>query len=195
MAMWPMLKLVLVVLLISFVRFAVELGFEVLELYNEMDDAADELVRLRKRNELREKAKQREAARPDPALTETLADAAVKGDASVVRALLSHPKLDINADVDGGRGTVLFKVASQPESETGIEVVRVLLKHPKINPNGGSTAWPPLKAAVHAGNRRVANALLDHPRTLNQVHAEGLQCSALKSARAMRNVGRRSARP
>jgi hypothetical protein len=114
----------------------------------------------------------------DPALAQQLLERSLKGDVAAVRSILSHPKLNINADVSH-HGPVLFQLCSKPETEASKEIVRLLLTHPKINPNGLSTAWTPLKAALRNNNQAIMRHILEHERTVPQVTVDGLDCSVV----------------
>jgi len=48
-----------------------------------------------------------------------------------------------------------------------------------VNPNGDTSTWSPLKAAIHSGNQRVARRILSHGKTRTLISPTGLQCDVL----------------
>lgn len=129
----------------------------------------------------RSKVDDKSQKRMNQEVSKMLWDACATANVDYVSALLSHPNIDVNYQ-NGGSGTPLFVIASSEENKATLRVLDMLLKHPNINPNSDRMTWPPLKMALHKGNRRMVERFLEHPAIDSQVAVGGLSCDSLAIA-------------
>jgi len=90
----------------------------------------------------------------------SLYQAAWKGHWKIARALLQHPRIDVNQAANHG-GTPLYAASFQGHEK----VVRLLVEHPNININQETyDHWTPLWIASSHGHEKVVQLLLKHPK-------------------------------
>lgn len=91
------------------------------------------------------------------------------GSNALVKALLTHPKLNVNTVYKNGSETALIAAVARGE----LTVVRTLLADARVdvnarifmnNPNKTTTTWTALLLAVSTGNTLIVQELLADPR-------------------------------